>query len=388
MTRVLFVVTSFRQGGISRSLQNLLAYMRQDEMLIDVYAMEDYGPYKDSLSNCNIVPAYRLLSNYIGRYDDVAGINKLAAIITKTLRRVLEKIKIPFNHYVLKWYANKIAHRTHYDTVVAFGEGVTTYFVSLFPINHKVCWIHCDYASYYELNCKKDELEIYNVYNTVINVSKFTRNSFNKIYPNYRNESTYIYNVLDDYFMKAKALEADFHKDFKTDKFTIVSIGRLDPVKNMSIIPTLASKLKHQTSNFRWYIIGPANVNSELEKINQGIDKYNLRDCVCYIGSQDNPYKYIKHSDILVNVSISEACPYVINEAKILHKPVVCTNFGSATEFIQNGENGFIADYDDMPNVIYGFMTDSLLRERINNALSNYAYDNNAIIKQIWEILR
>ena len=43
---------------------------------------------------------------------------------------------------------------------------------------------------------------------------------------------------------------------------------------------------------------------------------------------------------MVVSTSVSEACPNVINEAKILHTPIVATNFGSVYEFIEDGVNG------------------------------------------------
>ena|GEM_PF-7133817 len=56
----------------------------------------------------------------------------------------------------------------------------------------------------------------------------------------------------------------------------------------------------------------------------------------------DNPYSYISQADLIVNTSISEAAPNVINEALILHVPVICTNFGSAKEYVDNDKNGYI----------------------------------------------
>lgn len=387
MKRVLFVLTSYRQGGISRSLQNLLSYMNKDKMEVDVFALDDFGPYKELLPNCTILPVNRTISMLLGRYEDIPANGKTYSAILKICRNVFGKIGISFNDLLFSRCVRSICCKKDYDAVIAFSEGVATRFVSYAPVVNKIAWVHCNYKSYWELAGKPDEHAIYEKFKTVVNVSKFTKSTFDRIMHKYVGNSISIYNVLDTEMMKRLSKASDFHESFRSDKFTIVSIGRVDPVKNLSIIPRIAKELKDKGVDFNWYIIGPKGTNEELSKLQN-----NMRDCDCaeyvhYLGSQENPYKYIVSSDLLVNVSLSEACPYVINEAKVLHKPVVCSIFGSASEFIKDCENGYIVDYKRMPEIIHMLISDKHEYDRVLENVQNFEYDNLAIVKQVESII-
>jgi hypothetical protein len=39
-----------------------------------------------------------------------------------------------------------------YDIVISYQEGGTTYFTQHIESPHRIAWIHCDYAKYYELH--------------------------------------------------------------------------------------------------------------------------------------------------------------------------------------------------------------------------------------------
>ena len=59
-----------------------------------------------------------------------------------------------------------------------------------------------------------------------------------------------------------------------------------------------------------------------------------MEDNITILGYKDNPYPYIKQSDLLVCLSSSEACPMIFNEAKVLSVPVVSSDFGGVEEFV------------------------------------------------------
>ena len=61
------------------------------------------------------------------------------------------------------------------------------------------------------------------------------------------------------------------------------------------------------------------------------------------IGLRSNPYPYIKFADILVQSSRYEGKSVVLDEAKILDRPIVVTNYNSAKDQISDGVDGLIA---------------------------------------------
>ena len=112
-----------------------------------------------------------------------------------------------------------------------------------------------------------------------------------------------------------------------------------------------------------------------------------MSEYVFYVGEKDNPYPFIEKADLLVNTSLSEACPYVINEAKVLHTPVICTDFGSSKEFIQDGVNGFIRPIESISDAIIEFITNIELQIKIKNNLNHFEYNNSSILEQIYRII-
>lgn len=382
MKRILFVVTYFDCGGTCRALQNILNIINPEEFQIDVFGFVESGMYEKGLfKNCHIIPECKALSYLFQRYSSTTGLNRYAAAFSKIVNR-LSKNK--YNNWLLRRIANKIVSKGDYDLVVAFSEGIVTTFLSYVEHPNKVAWIHCDYASYHQLAGCPNEVSIYSSYKSIVCVSEFTKTSFVRIYPTLKDKTYSIYNVLDDNMMKTQskmALPNDI--SFDPEYFNIVSIGRLDPVKRMSLIPTIANHLVNKGDKIRWLVIGPkGGTDKEYAELTDGIRKFNLGEHVLYLGMQSNPYPFIKNADLLVNTSISEACPYVINEAKILGTPIVCTDFGSAKEFIDSGSTGLISPIDDMAETIHQYINNAEIRNHIKDNLNGFKYDNESIIEQ------
>ena len=84
----------------------------------------------------------------------------------------------------------------------------------------------------------------------------------------------------------------------------------------------------------------------------KNIKEYDVADCVKVLGEKKNPYPFFKSANLLVSTSISEACPMIFNEAKILNLPIISSDFPSAYEFIVPGKDGYICDIDTMPTMI------------------------------------
>lgn len=70
-----------------------------------------------------------------------------------------------------------------------------------------------------------------------------------------------------------------------------------------------------------------------------------VSDMLILLGHVDNPYPYIKKCDIFILPSKYEGMPITVEEAKLLRKPIVCTNYLSATEQLDNGRYGEICSY-------------------------------------------
>ena len=381
--KILYIVTSLGTGGIMRSLQNFLNQYDTGLYDVDVFAMVHQGLYKGELDNCNLLPCNRILNASLARFEKQHGWNRIASLLTKILNKVT---KYRFQQSVFYIVSNNLSKRKHYDAVIAFSEGVPTAFVACMNHPNKIGWIHCDYDSYYQLNHKKTEKEIYHALKSIVCVSNFTKTSFLHYFPELVDRTYSVYNVLDAEMMKTKSVQS-LDVPFDKNKFKIVSIGRIDPVKRLSVIPELARKVVDEDCDIQWYVIGPKGTNEEYNMLLQNIGKYEVRHVVSVLGELSNPYPYIANADLLVNTSVSEACPYVINEAKILHTPIVCTDFGSAKEFVENDVNGYSVPIEQVPQFIVSLIKDRAKLLRLKENLSHFRYDNETILQQIYDLI-
>lgn len=381
--RLLFIITYLNTGGTVRSLQNFLNCYDSSKYDVDVFAMVHSGAYKGQLRNCKVLPPNRIIDASVAHLENQHGWAKLESILLKLINKITE---YHFQSFLFKKIGNKLSKQIKYDAIVGYSEGLPTLFVSFINHPNRIGWIHCDYASYLKTVGKKRELNVYQSLNSIVCVSEFTKQSFVNIYPSLDKKTFTIYNLLDDKMMRQKANEAT-EINYDNISFNLVSIGRIDPIKRLSVIPELARKVLEAGCMIRWHVIGPKGTSAEFNLLKENIVKYQVEKEVLLLGEKTNPYPYIAHANLLVNTSISEACPYVINEAKILKTPVVCTDFGSAKEFVTNGLNGYSIPIDELADCIIQLIKHPEELKQLRENLASFSYDNDSILQKIYSLI-
>ena len=104
--------------------------------------------------------------------------------------------------------------------------------------------------------------------------------------------------------------------------------------------------------------------------IEMRIKDNGLQNEVILLGFKENPYPYMAKADVYVQTSTFEGFGLTIAEAKILHRPVVSTDFDIVHDQITDGQNGLIAEMtpesvaEKILKLLYG---DSLRSKIIHN---------------------
>ena len=343
-TKLLFIITSYIHGGTNRSLQFLLSVLNPEQFDIYLLCIVDGGAYQKVFKDYKVIKMPSYLYYFWNSHN----------ILMKGLRFFNRKCNYIIFKILSSKYIKKLESTYRFDKIIAYEEGIATYVTSHFNIE-KIAWVHCDYQYYNKKNTFLEK-QSYNKIDKIICVSKHTSQSFAQNYPKFKHKIDYAYNLLNIENIKLNSNENIKNELFNNKLFTIISIGRFDPIKQFERIPEIVSKIKKQNegSPFKWYIIGGGNENVK-SKIISEIEKYNLNDTIQLLGVIDNPYPYIKNSNLLVSTSYSEACPYVINEAKALKIPVVSTDYASAFELISS-DNGIITSIEKMPSVLFNLI--------------------------------
>lgn len=399
--KILFVLQSIGFGGSMTSMINLLTLLKKDEKTldIDVLLMDPYGElYHELEKNVHILKTdYALQAVTLSREKIIS--KKMYRLL---FRRVLMwmKGKICRNStshqgYLLsaKYYSNK------YDCVIAYQESIATDYAKYIKAPKHIAWVHNDYDNVLKRyhNCN-DMRNTYDYYDKIVCVSKAgAQNFINKSGLN-TDKITCIYNTLITEKLNQKS-EIDIEKilcaDDKSEILNainsnvvkFVSSGRFVNQKRFDRAIEAAAILKSKGYKFKWFILG----NGELfDDISNMILKHKLQDYVYLTGGLNNPFPVVRRSDVFVLTSDFEAHPMVANEALIIGKPVISTNFESASEVIIDNVNGMICEMS--PESIAGNLEEVLNDEQLLVSLKknaeSFRYDNDSIIRQFYKIIQ
>lgn len=383
MRKTLVVFPSYAIGGITLSLYALLSKIDPSNLKVDLLAKPE-GYYKGKMPNCT-----ELNENFWLSYPLVNG-----SSFKKVLQKVVYGIRFVFSKLhinlfpLIYWFGGRSIKSKQYDAVVSYSEGMV-YLNSFIPAKKRITWIHCDYRRHLSMNKYEKEVYAYSKYDAIVAVSQFAKKSFVDVFPQYADKVHVIYNEIDvpGIIRKSKqvlGLDSRFVAD---NCFVMVSVGRLDPVKQFDLIPGIASRIKQLTNKpFKWYIIG-GGTPSWIEAIKKEITQYNIYEYVILLGEQANVYPYISKANLLVHTSKSESFSLVVKEAKALSIPSMINNYECATEFIEDGVNGMIVPVGEMADRIAQIMEDPSLLTPIIDRLKDWSESNNSEVEHFLALL-
>lgn len=114
------------------------------------------------------------------------------------------------------------------------------------------------------------------------------------------------------------------------NSFDMIVVGRLSPEKNPLLALEVAENLVSMGLNFTLSFIGAGPLLPKLEK--QIVDK-NLKN-VKMLGFQSNIHSLMREADLLLHVSMDEACPLSLIEALSLGLPVLTIPNGGVKDVV------------------------------------------------------
>lgn len=375
MKKILFIIPSLETGGTVSSLSSIINNL-QSHLSIDVFALSHDGNREVTFSDRLLKRSF-LIHAYNCSLLLESSIIKYAILIIKVVKRICLILHLNIEKIIYQDFIKR--QNRQYDYVVGFQEGSSTLFASYYKNVKKIAWIHCDYSKYHK---QGKELQIYMGFDRIVCVSKYTGDKFKNIYPSLSNKVLSIHNLLDFQNIQQSSLVNIDDYRFQSNKFTIISVGRLHPVKRFEYIPDIAKALVDRGCDFRWYILGPVSSERVLSDLENAIEANFVSKFVYYLGNKNNPYPYMAESDLLVSLSSTEACPMIFNEARVLGVPILTTDFGSAFEFIDNGKNGIIVPFEKITSTLENLINSPAKVEALKGA-NDLVDFNNVIIDSV-----
>lgn len=183
-------------------------------------------------------------------------------------------------------------------------------------------YIQMVHADYEQKNLIDFEYHKWHKTTEHIGVSDQVCKSFKELFPN--EKITRIYNILD------------FKQETKPF-LKLISATRLSKEKGYERMVKLANALKDANIRFRWTIFTDLNLYNQ-----KPIDM----DEIVYMRPTRDIFDYIAEADYGIQLSDTEGYSYFINECLQYGTPIICTNFPSAKESVDDGINGYILNMD------------------------------------------
>ncbi len=384
--KLLFVNISLVNGGAEKSLVNLLNELPSNKYDIDLLLFRNEGMFINQVpSNVNFIePPTALVKLY--KPINKAGIYS----IIKLIGTFLSKIKTT-NNYTLRAYRWKHFYKPFipqihkkYDVAIAYVVGEVTYFIDdLVKAKRKIAWVHTDYK-----NAKCDpscDKECYKNMDAIVTISEKCSDILKATFPEFNNKIYNIPNITSSTIIRKKSKEY-YPKEYNNNRFIILSIGRLVPLKGFDLAIKVAALLKSENILFSWYLVGNGECKNSLNNL---INKNNISDVFFMLGPKDNPYPYIKNADLLVQLSKYEGKSVVLDESKILGTPIVVTNYETVYDQIIDTKEGIIVERNEkkIANIIKQLILNSSKRLSIKSYLESREYGNQHEVQKYISII-
>ncbi|MFC4320710.1 glycosyltransferase [Litchfieldia salsa] len=390
---LLFVIPSLSAGGGEKSLVNLLSQINFEYYNVDLFLFTHDGIFMGYLPKevnvINLPEDYKLFSLPL-----LYSIKEL--FIKGKFNLIYNRMKFALNNKSNKivsikeqesWkYISKSLDKLerNYDVAIGFLEKTSTYFcVDKVNASKKIGWVHIDYDQL-GMNPNYD-IKYFNKLSNIVTVSEECANILRKKFPSQSKKIEVIYNIVSPSVINKMANIEESLYDKHHKEINIISIGRLHYQKGFEVAIEACKKLRDKGFKIKWNIIGDGE---EREKLIKLIKENDLQNHFKLLGLKANPYPYIKQADIYVQTSRFEGKSIAIDEAKILNKPIVVTNFSTAKDQINDGVDGLIVDMNSN-SVAIGIeklIKDNYLRNNLVHNLSNLKLGTEEEIEKLYKL--
>ena len=174
-------------------------------------------------------------------------------------------------------------------------------------------------------------------------VSKNLQMIYKKTYGNHVSTSV-MYNGIDGARFNINKIGSPAKSELlpvNDDDFVIGTAVVLSEQKGLKYFIDAAAKVCSTYPNIKFVIAGDGPLRGQLEE--QAV-QLSLQDNLFFLGYQSEIPKIVSCYDIYLMTSLWEGLPLSLIEALALGKPVIATDVGGNAEVIQQGENGFIVE--------------------------------------------
>jgi glycosyltransferase involved in cell wall biosynthesis len=234
-----------------------------------------------------------------------------------------------------------------YDAGGTLLQGTSTFFLRrIARAKVKVHWIRSDLrgadasgALARRLAAACSEIDAY------IGVSRVARDALVALVPRTAAKARIVYNILDAHRMRSLGTAAVDPYPAPRARLRVLTVCRLnDKAKALLRMVRVHAALAASGYDFDWYLVGDG---PDRDKVAAAVRSSGLEDRFHLVGGVRNPFPYYRHADLVAMLSNYEGLCGVVNEAKVMGKPVLATEVSGIREQIEHGRNGWVVANDE-----------------------------------------
>ena len=372
--KIIFVTKALWIGGIETALVNLLKHFDYNKFDVTLLVLKAELDMLDQINpNCKVIIADRekkYTFNEEYRYKKLFHLTEEAdnpSKLHKIMMFTVPAIKWIENRLYIK-YIRRMMKGQHYDTAVIYSDVVAETAIRAVDSDKYLMYYHhgaMRHVYHDKIAYKRCE--------KIIAVSNNQADELRKYVPSAKDKIITIHNLTDVEGIREKSFQP-IEDVFDSEKYNIVSVGRVSHEKGMDIAVEVCAKLVAAGhKNIQWWIVGDGPA---IDEVKGKISDLHMEIYVKCVGMKNNPYPYIRHADLYVQPSRFEGYPMTLLEAQVLGKVIVSTDNNGAKEIIENNVTGKLCETQmSIFSEIIKLIDDNGEYKRIQNRVANLDFE-------------
>lgn len=397
--RVFIYMHYMELGGAERALLGLLNALDSDRVDVDLFLNQHTGAFMNLIPDkVNLLPerkGYNAIERPLvqvlkeGQFKIALARLKARREHGKYYKTLSDDIKMQ-DSSVFQYVMDAVTPRLtsledlgEYDLAISFLQPHNIVLGKV-RAKKKICWIHTDYSTVH-IHAQQ-ELKVWGQYDHIVSISEDCTTAFLKIFPSLERKIMLIENILSPHFVREQAnLDSAHELRVPGGVVKLVSVGRISHAKNYDNVPHVARQLKARGLKFKWFIVGPGSHSA----IDKTLEETGTGDVVEFLGARSNPYPYIKAADIYIQPSRYEGKSVTVREAQMLCRPVIITNYATATSQVNDGADGIICPMENsgIAHAIWELVHDEVRRESLSSYCQSRDFGNENEVNKIYQLI-
>jgi glycosyltransferase involved in cell wall biosynthesis len=144
------------------------------------------------------------------------------------------------------------------------------------------------------------------------------------------------------------SLDEALERDWGQDKWSILSVGRLDPEKNPLLLLEVLRRLREEEPRWHLTVVGDGPL---LQSLRERAADLGVADAVTffgYVAQGERLWQLYRSHHVFLHVSLTEGLPQVIFEAQAAGTPLVATAVGGVAAAVRAGGGALLIPARDV----------------------------------------